>query len=357
MVDPKHIMYIKDTINSITLKYATGFIFLWHMPLLFVISGSATYFALGFRSAGQYIRERFLRLFVPFIFGVVTFMPFTTYIHYFGQPNAPSFWDHYIGFFRFNLNDLAGYHGTFTPGHMWFILYLFFFSLVALPLFLALRTDGGRKIIKSLATLTGIPGFLFLWVIPLALVASLNILGDKNPVYFLLVFLYGYILASEPRFQETIQRITWIALAFGIFEAFFRNLVPQERFAEWSMQWIALGLMYELGRWALTLAILGLGRRYLSRANRVLSYGSEAAMPFYLLHMTFSTLAGYFVIQLDAPVAVKYPLIVILATGLTLAVYELLVRRWNIMRFFFGLKLMRKEILDPLTAKLTGQRL
>jgi hypothetical protein len=63
-------------------------------------------------------------------------------------------------------------------------------------------------------------------------------------------------------------------------------------------------------------------------------------MPFYLLHMTFSVVTGYFAIQLDAPVAVKYPLIVLVATGLTVVVSEL-VRRWNATRWLFGMKPVR----------------
>jgi len=87
----------------------------------------------------------------------------------------------------------------------------------------------------------------------------------------------------------------------------------------------------------LTLATLGLGHRFLNHTNNVLRYASEAAMPFYLLHMTFSVVTGYFVIQLNAPVMVKYPLIVLIATGLTLLACEL-VRRWNITRWLFGMK-------------------
>ena len=78
-----------------------------------------------------------------------------------------------------------------------------------------------------------------------------------------------------------------------------------------------LGLMYEMGHWSLTLATLGLGHRFLNRTSNFLRYASEAAMPFYLLHMTFSVITGYFVIQLNAPVLMMYPLIVLVATGLT----------------------------------------
>jgi hypothetical protein len=91
-------------------------------------------------------------------------------------------------------------------------------------------------------------------------------------------------------------------------------------------------------------------------SSRALSYASEAAMPFYLLHMTFSTLAGYFIIQLKVPVTVKYPLTVLLASGLTLAAYELLVRRFNIMRYLLEMKLKKRDVPVSLDAKLEGQR-
>jgi membrane-bound acyltransferase YfiQ involved in biofilm formation len=79
-------------------------------------------------------------------------------------------------------------------------------------------------------------------------------------------------------------------------------------------------------------------------------------MPFYLLHMTFSVVTGYFVIQLNAPVTVKYPLIVLIATGLTLITYEL-VRRWNVLRWLFGMKPIKKEMAVGLNAKFEGQHL
>jgi glucan biosynthesis protein C len=351
VLDPNSIMYIKDVVNSPTLDEAAGFVHMWHMPLLFIISGGATYFALGFRSAGGYIRERFLRLLVPFVFGVFTFIPLTNYIR---RSDILPLSEHYLGFFSFDLEHLDGYNGTFTPAHLWFILFLFVFSLIGLPLFLALRTEKGKKVLESLATATQAPASLIVWGIPLTLIAALDILGDKNPLYYFLVFVYGYVLASDARFQLSIDKLAWFALAYGIFEAVFRVIVPQWRYAEWTFQWMALGLMYEMGRWMLTLAVLGLGHRFLNHSTSLLRYASEAAMPFYLLHMTFSVLSGFFVIQLDAPIAVKYSLIVFVATGLTLAAYEL-VRRWNVTRWLFGMKPLNKDLTSAISTKLGRQ--
>jgi hypothetical protein len=353
VLDPNAVMYIKDVVNSRVLEVAVGFVHMWHMPMLFIISGSATHFALGFRSAREYIRERFLRLFIPLLFGVLSFVPFTTYIQH---SNILSFQEGYIGYFHFDLNQLDGLNGTFTPAHLWFILYLFVFSLIGLPLFLALRSGKGKGIIKALGTIMQAPLSLMAWSIPLTLAAALNILGDKNPPYYFLIFFYGFVLAGDVGFQQSIDKLTWVALAYGVFAAVINVMVPIQSYGEWTLQWMALGLMYEMGRWALTLAVLGLGHRFLNRTNNVLRYASEAAMPFYLLHMTFSVLTGYFAIQLDAPVAVKYPLIVLVATGLTLVAYEL-VRRWNITRWLFGMKPIRQGMPVASNTKLDRQPL
>jgi glucans biosynthesis protein C len=351
VLDQYTIMYIRDIVNSPALSVTTGFIHMWHMPMLFLISGAATYFALGFRSAGQYIRERFLRLFIPLIFGLVTYVPFTIYIQH---SNNLSLQEGYLGFFRINLAQLDGMNGAFTPAHLWFILYLLVFSLVGLPSFIWLRSEKGRRVTKRLGTAIQTPLSLIVLGIPLTIAAATGILGAMNPLYYFILFFYGFVFASDISFQQSITKLTWAALAYGIFEAVINVTMPIEGYAEWTWQWTLLGLMYETGRWALTLATLGLGHRFLNRTSNLLRYASEAAMPFYLLHMTFSVATGYFVIKLNAPVTVKYPLIVLVATSLTLLTYEL-VRRWNVSRWLFGMKLIKKEMPVASNAKLERQ--
>jgi glucan biosynthesis protein C len=334
VLEPYTIMYIRDVINSPVLANLTGFIHMWHMPMLFVISGASTYYALGLRSAGQYVRERFLRLFVPLAFGLLTFVPFTIY---FQHRNEFSLSEGYLRFFYLDFAHIDGMTGTFTPAHLWFILYLFIFSLVGLPLFVFLRSERGAKVMETIAKTCRSPITLLLWGIPLAIAAATGILGDMNPIYYFLIFLYGFVLASDPRFQRSVDNLLWVVLGYGLFAAVLNILVPIGDHPTWSLQWVLLGLAYQLGRWALTLAILGLGHRFLNHTSAALRYASEAAMPFYLMHMTFSVLTAYFVIQLNASVTVKYPLIVLIATVLTWATYEL-VRRWNPTRLLFGMK-------------------
>jgi fucose 4-O-acetylase-like acetyltransferase len=306
---------------------------MWHMPLFFLISGSAAYFALAFRKAGEYLRERVTRLFVPLIFGILTYIPLTTYIQRIGSISFPKA---YLGFFQFDFARLDGMNGTFTPAHLWFILYLFVFSVIAVPIFLFLRSEGGKKVIQKSGDWIPAPISLLLFGLLLTLTAALNILGDKNPLYYFLVFLAGYLIASDPRFQTAIDNLVWGNLAFGIVAAVVQ-MATYYKYTEWTAPWILRGLLYEFGRWALTLAALGIGHRYLNHTSSFLRYSNKAAMPFYLLHMTFTVLAGYFVVKLDLPVAVKYPLIILAATALTLLASEL-VSRWKVTRWLFGMR-------------------
>jgi hypothetical protein len=334
ILDPISIMYVKDTVNSRSLTYLAGFLHMWHMPMLFVISGSATYFALGFRSARGYIRERLQRLFVPFIFGILTYIPLTTYIQHSQTISLP---EAYLGFFQIDFAHLDGMTGTFTPAHLWFILYLFVFALIGLPIFSAMRSEKGRKLIGEVAKVLSPPLTLLLLAVPLALAAALNILGDKNPIYYFLMFFSGYLIASDARFQQAITKMVWGALAFGIFAAVIQ-MTTRQNYPEWSLAWIGRGLLSEMGRWTLTLAALGLGKRFFNRSNTFLRYANEAAMPFYLLHMTFTVWTGYYVVQINAPVLVKYPLIVLIATCSTFLAYEL-ARHWKVTRWMLGMKI------------------
>jgi glucan biosynthesis protein C len=344
--DPHSIMYVKDVLNSPELVRIAGFIHQFHMPLLFFIAGASSYFALGVRSAGQYLQERVKRLQVPALFGIVVLLPPMTYITQISRGRSVSFWQHYLDFFQIKTYDLAGIGGSFTPGHLWFILYLFVFSLPALPVFVWLRRSAsGQRLVRAIQRLFAHPGALLLFAIPLTLAAAVNLMGDKNPLYYFLVFFLGYLLVTSERYQDALDRAAPFALSLGIVAELVRQTwrpyVPQ-----WSPTWIAFGVMENLNRWLWVVALLGLGHYFLNRRGRFLAYLSEAAFPFYILHLPIDTLVAYFIIQLPVGVAPKYLLIVGLTTALTFAVYEVL-KCIAPLRFCMGLKPSKKALQIP----------
>jgi glucans biosynthesis protein C len=333
---PGSIMYVKDSVNSEFLDRMAGVIHQFHMPLLFLISGSATYLALGYRSAGQYLRERVLRLLVPFVFAVLALLPPMTYLTRLARGENITFAAHYLGFFRINPNDLNGYHGYWTPAHTWFIAFLFVYSALLLPLFLWLRSERGQRLAARLAAFFAKRLALLLLVIPLALAASTGLLGAQNPIYYLLVFLTGYLIMTDDRYSHAIGRDAFIYLGLGVLCEVIRQTWRVE-YAEWSPLWVLRGVNEQATRLLLTLAVLGIGQRLLQANTRTLRYLSGVAFPFYILHLPLTTLVGFYLIRLETFVGVKYILIVAVSTLLTLVMSEL-VRRIAILRFLFGMK-------------------
>jgi peptidoglycan/LPS O-acetylase OafA/YrhL len=95
--------------------------------------------------------------------------------------------------------------------------------------------------------------------------------------------------------------------------------------------------------WCMLIAILGYGNQYLNYSNRFLKYQSEASYPVYILHQTVVIAIGYFVIRWGMGPIPKFLIIVISSLLVTFGLYEIAVKRTNITRFLFGMRLLQKE--------------
>lgn len=64
----------------------------------------------------------------------------------------------------------------------------------------------------------------------------------------------------------------------------------------------------------------------------------EAVLPFHILHQFVILMIGcYGVIRWDLPIAAKCALVVVRSLAGIMIPYELLIRRLNVLRFFFGM--------------------
>lgn len=69
---------------------------------------------------------------------------------------------------------------------------------------------------------------------------------------------------------------------------------------------------------------------------------AEAVLPFYILHQTVIIVTGYYVVQWDCDPALKYLAIALISFSLIVALYDLLIRRFNLLRFLFGMRIRKK---------------
>ncbi|MFC2033677.1 hypothetical protein ACFLUB_04105 [Chloroflexota bacterium] len=97
-----------------------------------------------------------------------------------------------------------------------------------------------------------------------------------------------------------------------------------------------------MNSWAWMLAFIGIATRFLNFNNKFLGYAGEAVLPFYVLHQTVIISIGFYVVQWDMGVMSKYSIIAATSFIGIMAIYELLVRRINVFRFLFGMRLKKK---------------
>ena len=320
----------------------------WHMSLFFLLAGASTYFALRHRSGGQYVRERFKRLFIPFVFGVLVLIPPQSYLGLLSHSDySRSFLEWYPNFFSLQFDDVDGYFmGGHTWGHLWFIFHLFAYSLVAVPLFLYLNGERGKRLIGRLAKAVTKPGIILLFPVLLLVMNEFPEIVGGNPLFYITFFVAGFVLMADHRFMEAIDRQRIVLLFLG--PAVFAVILIMVGTGVWPnlTGWadeVVAGYVDAFVPWFVILTMLAYGRRFLNFGNRLLGYLSEAAYPLYILHQTMIVIIGYYVVQWDIAVAAKFALIVLLALAGSVLSYDLLVKRTNITRFLFGMKAMTRD--------------
>jgi glucans biosynthesis protein C len=343
--------YTKNAATSSFLSYSViTFLNQWQIPLLFLLAGASTWFALNVRSGRQYAAERLKRLFIPFLFGVLVIVPPQAYLARLQNHSYTSTYLQFLpDYFRVR-GDLTGYTGLFTPGHLWFILFLLVFALLALPLLLYFKSEGGKRRISGLAAVCEKPGGWLLFLLPLIVAGSLPDLGGKNPFVYITLFVYGFILMADTRFQTTLDRYRWAALILGLLSLVGVIALEVINLPTPKYSWgdILSYLLRSGCTWFWLVAILGFGRRVFNFSNSFLRHAAEGSYPFYILHQSVIVIIGYFVVQWQASIAVKFVLIATASLAATILLYEGVVKRTNATRFLLGMRpLPRTRIPRP----------
>ena len=312
----------------------------WRIPILFVVSGMGTRFALSYRSGGEYIRERLKRLFIPLLVGVLLIVPPQVYLERVVNGEFDG------SFFDFLPHIFDGIYptGNFSWHHLWFLPYLLLFSVVFTRLFIWLRKDENPWIAYLRKKIHQSPYFLILFFAPLfvidiALEGSFKITHALIGDWFALalygtLFVYGFILVSVGDiFWNAVIKIRYISLVCGLIA--LPSLVWL--WFNWDPSFM-IPVARTFNQWSWILAVFGFAARYLNRSSKTLKYRNQAVYPFYILHQTLTIILGYWVMDFDWHYGMKFIVMAIGTFGGCWVLYELVIRRIAILRPLFGLK-------------------
>lgn len=318
--------YIWSHTNSALYAFSTA-VYPWYMTFLFAIAGMSCKYALLKRTSKQFVVERIKKLVIPFFFGLLTLVPVMTYTaEVFFNAYTGTYWQQYKLFFTKN-TDLTGYHGGFTPAHLWFLLYLFVISLTALLVIHLQKKYLPKLKVGSVSYFSVILLFVPEWVCQYVL----NI-GGKSLGQFTILFLFGYYILSEESTLQTLKRYQLVSLAICTLSvSVYTYLYCFE-----NIRNIWMTGLYIFFGWMGIITLLGIGQSKLNVHNRLSVYLAQASFPVYILHMPILVVVGFFILKLPIGVAGQFLLIVLISFIATFLIYEI-VKRIPVLRFFLGM--------------------
>jgi len=350
---------IKSTERSFL---ATLFSFLftpWGMPFFFLMAGATSWFSLRRRTARRYIRERVIQLLIPYIVGSIVLTPIQAYYELMHR----GWWEgsSFLEFIR--SSEARTYFYTvlhpLTPDsvslsqlgyHLWFLAFLFIFSLLGLPIFTWLKGDSGKRFIASLVRLAKWRGGLLVFVIPIILFRFLldpffhGYTGWSDFTSLLIFFISGYILISDICFLETVRRDWLLYLIMGIACAsyFLLQLVGVPVLA-WmgspgTSGFYLTWTLFSLNSWCWSMVMIYIGMQFLNYTNKWLQYSREASFFIFWIHHPVIFFTAFYSLQWEVDLSVKIGFILIGSFIISLTMYEILVRRINPVRALFGMK-------------------
>lgn len=315
--------HVKNADQSGILSALAIFVLPWGLGLFFCVSGAASTYALRSGGTIDYALRRVRRLLVPYVAGMLTLSPLQAYVE---ETHAGS-WDAGLAAFVpefFGRLWTALVHPRPEPlpvgwnYHLWFLLFLLWFSLLCIPLFGWMRGAGATRVTALGDRLVGLPGGALWLGAPIALlhVGLRAAFPDEHSwgefAYYLGFFAAGFFIVSRPAVLDSVRRNAGMAAALGVVG--FGALVALDP-VEWAEEWarnpeytpryfLMFGIFSVQG-WAWCAAVMGAALRLPRFVTPVPRKVASAAFPFFLVHQPVVLVVAAIVIDRSWPMPVK----------------------------------------------------
>lgn len=327
------------------------------MPLFFLVAGASSGISLKKRDNKTYLKERVIRLLIPFCTGLFILALPQDYVE---ALNYGHFSGSFIDFVPFHLKNMielikntnilfsSAVFAEFAH-HVWFLAFLFLYSLFALPLFRFLQGIG-NKLVQSLTIKMNNPISIFLLVLPLFIILfslkPLDATYSGWPAFFYwgTFFILGFIIFSNQKTMDVIEKSWHIFLITGIV-TFAMILIYLTNFGTGCYDKPDYSLIIAVGYflWVLTtfswvFFFLGACKKWTNFKSHYLSRLATSSMPFYMLHLPVVLIVAFFVVKLQLNLYLKFGIIFVVSLIITIILIEGIVRRIKPISFLFGMK-------------------
>ena len=343
---------LKSDNKTIAADIFTVFFHTWRLHLIFFVSGVGTWLAL--RSRGSYFfYDRFLRLIVPFVFGVIVIVPCQYYYQKLQAGTGIGFMEFMNHYPEFIINKNLRYDlflWIIEIGiHLWYLPYLFIMTLLTFPLLKRLDARGLSETLMQ--KLTKRPGLFLLFALPI--IMTIIILKPIFPEYtsvadffmYACFFVYGFIFIREhAKLLPVVKKNNNVLLISGILSSLLLiaclldDTLREAAFnPEYNRYHIIVSVLLGVSAFSWTLFFVSLFSRKFNFNNNVLTGLNRSILPVYIVHQSIIVVVGFYIIKYIDNGFLEFILIVLATIIASIWAYYF-IKRFKATRFLFGLK-------------------
>ena len=324
----------------------------WRLGLLFLVSGVAAAFLLQKLGSARFLRQRSARLLLPLIFGMLVVVPPQPYLE---VVEKMAYQGSYLDFMKLYLSNYQGFckAGSCldlpTWNHLWFVTYLWVYTLLLAALVAALGANWQRLSDTIARTLTGWK----LLVLPVAILAAARValysrypsthdlVNDwYNHAQYVPLFMLGALLAKQRAVWQRMDAMRFAALGLALgcwatlmaYYALVDNLNPADIVLLTEIQRV----VYALLQWSAMLAVFGFGHHHLQFDSAKRRYLAQAVFPVYIVHQTLIIVFAHVMQPARMPPLTEGLILVVLTVTFSFGIFEA-VRRVPLLRACFGI--------------------
>ncbi|NOT73534.1 MAG: acyltransferase family protein [Cyclobacteriaceae bacterium] len=338
--------------KSIVADIFSVFFHTWRLYLIFFISGIGTWIAINSRGS-NFLKDRFSRLIIPFVFGVIVIVPCQYYYQMLQKSSEVTFLDFMSNYPK----TIIGQVSAFDPFswilefgiHLWYLPSLFIMTLITLPLLKRININGLSE--AFMIRIKESPKLVLLFSLPIIIIIIVlkPIFPDYTSVTDFLTyacsFVYGFIFIKEhSRLLPVVNKNKSILLALGILSSLtiiaflldetFRNAAFDPKY---NIYHVIVSVPLGLSAFAWTLYFVSLFSRKFNFNVPILAELNKSILPVYILHQSIIVVAGYYIIKYVENGLLEFALIVLITIISLIVIYNF-IKLFKATRFLFGMK-------------------
>jgi len=303
----------------------------WRMSLLFLISGVAVSYLLHNMEYWRFYFTRHSKLFLPLVFGMAVVVVPQVYVEMSakGLLDGIAYGEFWLAYLDQNspLFENAKTSGNLhiTWNHLWFLMYIFSYSLILWLLFPLLNAKFIRPLWRRMGDRTPI------WCLLVGPIIAFYVIGvflwESYPTTHALVddwynhaksftcFILGFALVRAPRLWTSFADLRWPTLQAALVSyAYILFSFNGGSLGEGALWNHLETFLWGANRWLWLVTIIAWAQHSLTTGNPLLKYLNGGVYCFYILHQTIIVAFAYYLVPLEIGPVLE-PLLVITATS------------------------------------------